>query len=455
MERMIMAWLEKRKNKWVIYDRDGRGKKARIATAYSDRQASRQKLARYEKAKAHGAEGLIDPFEQHKNRPIGEHLTDYVADLKAKRRDDKYVENCQNRVERLIADCGWKILGDMTADGFCRWRETPIERKEAKSHGGRIGSRTANQYLEAVRAFCNWCVKRNRMAANPMFAVEKVDDSADVRRGRRALLPEELVRLMDSIPQHHRTVYQFFLATGMRRQETADLQWSDVRLDSPMPFLRLRAGATKSRRADCLPLRADLAGELRRMRGDASETSRVFPSVPTMEEHRGYLSAAGIDWTDDNGLRADVHALRHTYGTLLSQSGASPREAMELMRHTDLRLTMKVYTDPRVFNLAGAVERLPIPAITLPTVLRATGTDDVAAVSGDCQKEGAQEGATSTIEGHSTAPIGKMAGRPVTAASAFGGGDCQSLAAIGTEGTGTERVGIEPTSPCKAGRRRF
>jgi len=37
---------------------------------------------------------------------------------------------------------------------------------------------------------------------------------------------------------------------------------------------------------------------------------------------------------------------------------------MELMRHTDLRLTMKVYTDPRIFNLAGAVERLPMPANT-------------------------------------------------------------------------------------------
>jgi hypothetical protein len=155
------------------------------------------------------------------------------------------------------------------------------------------------------------------------------------------------------------------------------------------------------------------------------------------------------------GRRLDVHALRHTYGSLLSQSGSSPREVMELMRHTDLRLTMKVYTDPRVFNLAGAVERLPIPAIALPTVLRATGTEGGTPVSGDCQKVGAQEGATSTIQGHSTAPIGKMVGRPLTAASAFGGGNCQPLAAIGTEATGTEREGIEPTSSRKAGRRRL
>lgn len=35
---------------------------------------------------------------------------------------------------------------------------------------------------------------------------------------------------------------------------------------------------------------------------------------------------------------------------------------MELMRHTDLRLTMRTYTDPRIFDLAGAVEKLPLVA---------------------------------------------------------------------------------------------
>jgi hypothetical protein len=50
---------------------------------------------------------------------------------------------------------------------------------------------------------------------------------------------------------------------------------------------------------------------------------------------------------------------------------------MALMRHTDMRLTMNVYTDPRIFDLAGAVEKLP----TLPAdssqrqAAKATGTD--------------------------------------------------------------------------------
>ena len=51
------------------------------------------------------------------------------------------------------------------------------------------------------------------------------------------------------------------------------------------------------------------------------------------------------------------------------------------MRHSDIKLTMGVYTDPRLLDVRGAVERLP--ALPLPggpnrtaNAARATGTDD-------------------------------------------------------------------------------
>jgi hypothetical protein len=44
---------------------------------------------------------------------------------------------------------------------------------------------------------------------------------------------------------------------------------------------------------------------------------------------------------------------------MLVNAGIAPRAAMSLMRHTDMNLTMNVYTDPRTFDMAGAVEKLP------------------------------------------------------------------------------------------------
>ena len=55
--------------------------------------------------------------------------------------------------------------------------------------------------------------------------------------------------------------------------------------------------------------------------------------------------ATGIPLTDERGHRVDFHALRTTYITRLQRAGVSPREAMELARHSDMRLTMKTYTD--------------------------------------------------------------------------------------------------------------
>ena len=90
------------------------------------------------------------------------------------------------------------------------------------------------------------------------------------------------------------------------------------------------------------------------------------------------LQAAGIPYRDDEGRVCDFHSLRHSYITLLERSGAHPKVAQELARHSDIRLTMQVYTHTRLHDLAGAVEDLPALLDTAPAEaerVRATGTD--------------------------------------------------------------------------------
>ena len=55
----------------------------------------------------------------------------------------------------------------------------------------------------------------------------------------------------------------------------------------------------------------------------------------------------------------DFHALRLTFGTNLVLSGAHPRVVQELMRHSDIRLTMKLYTDASKLPMREAVAALP------------------------------------------------------------------------------------------------
>jgi hypothetical protein len=65
---------------------------------------------------------------------------------------------------------------------------------------------------------------------------------------------------------------------------------------------------------------------------------------------------------------------------MLDKSGATLKEAMQLARHSDPKLTMARYGRAQIHDLAGKVEQLPslqngTPSETNAQRLRATGTD--------------------------------------------------------------------------------
>jgi integrase len=78
------------------------------------------------------------------------------------------------------------------------------------------------------------------------------------------------------------------------------------------------------------------------------------------------LAAAGIANRDERDRVVDIHALRHTFGTHLSKAGITSSVAMAAMRHSSLELTMNIYTDPALLDVAGAVEALPTFACHMP-----------------------------------------------------------------------------------------
>ena len=83
------------------------------------------------------------------------------------------------------------------------------------------------------------------------------------------------------------------------------------------------------------------------------------------ETMRGDLNACGIAACDDLGRIVDFRALRHTFGSMLARAGIPPRVTMELMRHSDMRLTQNTYTDATLLPLFNEVEKLPSPSASL------------------------------------------------------------------------------------------
>lgn len=71
----------------------------------------------------------------------------------------------------------------------------------------------------------------------------------------------------------------------------------------------------------------------------------------------------------------------------MSQNGVAPRTAQSAMRHSKIDLTMNCYTDPRLLDVAGALDQLPELSLNRP----ASQKSDTALVTGtDSQNWGVQ-----------------------------------------------------------------
>ncbi|GMU81499.1 MAG: hypothetical protein AMXMBFR47_13700 [Planctomycetota bacterium] len=217
--------------------------------------------------------------------------------------------------------------------------------------------KTQSEYRSALHSLGAWAVREGLLESNPVAAVGSTGTNAV--RNRRALTPDEAAALLEKSGAR-RTWYEAALFTGLRCGELKSLRWGDVDLDSLTPCIRLRAEATKAGRADSVPLRRSLAESLRAARPAGWKAADlVFNPTPKRETFLRDCRRAGIDTAPQGGMTLDRHSLRKTFITWLSVAGVAPRVAMKLARHTDLRLTMRTYTDDRQLGDAAEVEKLP------------------------------------------------------------------------------------------------
>ena len=329
---------------------DGDVKARDISLGVSDRQVAEQKMRENIRDQERVSVGLMAPAAQRETfeNPMAKLVDGYVADLKALGRCADHVRHVDKRLRRLMRECHWHSLRDATADAFLRWR---AEQTQAP--------KTINEYHAVLSALFTWLRKQNRVVANPFEIISKVDTRGKQRSQRRALNDDEAKRLLAG---PRKLLYLLAMHTGLRRGEINALHGGDFYLDTANPYWMLPAAFVKNRKEQPRPLHPELVAELQKLKaaGKLKPEDLVFPDgVPTMKEIRKDFKKAEIPLKDERGHVVDFHALRTTYITRLQRAGVSPREAMELERHSDMRLTMKTYTDVAQLPLAATVRGLP------------------------------------------------------------------------------------------------
>ncbi len=375
--------VRKQSQHWYIDYKGIDGIRKRVK-GFKDKVATAQLAAKLEKETELAEAGIIDKYKEHRKRPLAEHLDDFKTSLINKGTTEKHACLVYNRAKAVIENCGFIFIPDISAS------KVQIYLGERRRSG--LSIRSSNFYLQAIKQFSRWLVADNRTTENPLAYLQGQNPKTDIRHARRALSIDELDQLITGTlkGQEHSNMtskerailYTLAVNTGLRASELASLTWQSFNLSDSKPSVTVLAAYSKHRRDDILPLRPDIAQQLKTFRQTQTE-EKVFANFQPNKAanmFRKDLEIAGIDYIDQSGRVADFHALRHTFISNLSQSGVSPKIAQSLARHSTIGLTMDTYTHIGLHDERAALEKLPdLPAIDdkQKAVAMKSGTDDM------------------------------------------------------------------------------
>jgi len=375
--------VRRKLKKWHIRYRCPDGRVLRVA-GYTDKEATKQLAARLEKKAARQQEGMVDPFEEHRRRPVTEHLADFRRYLEAKGNTTKHARQTCTRAQTLASGCRFVRLSDLSASVMVEW----LAGERTASH---MGIQTSNYYLRDFKSFLAWLIKDRRMGENPMAHLSPMNANVEERLERRALQPKEFAAFVEAAGKGKAfrgltgsdrvVVYTLAAYTGFREGELGSLTPASFNLNADSPTVTAQAAYSKRRRKDVQPLRPDVAEMMRLYIADKPQDQRLWPGSwanKGAEMVRRDLAAAGIPFKDGAGRVFDFHAIRHQFISSLAAAGVHPKVAQNLARHSTITLTMDRYTHLGLLDQTAALDKLPVLPIPgrRSEPMAATGTDD-------------------------------------------------------------------------------
>lgn len=297
------------------------------------------------------AMGLLPPRsvrEAHR-KPLAGLLDDFLADMETRGRTPGTLRKYGGTLRIALQRLGWSELRSVTVRSFVQWR----------NHCG-LSAKTVNDLLANLCTFFRWLEVQGLAQSNPLEHVARID-TRGAKQCRCALSEKQADKLITIAPLHRAIVYLLALHTGLRRKEINAMQWRFFELEAVEPSVFIPASVSKNRTDARLPISLELCRALRayRPRNFSPFACPFRHRVPRIETVRKDYLAAGIPLRDEQGRRADFHTLRVTFGTLLLASGVHPSVVQQLMRHSDIRLTTRLYTDASQLPLAAGIAKMP------------------------------------------------------------------------------------------------
>ena len=348
---------------------------------------------------------------------INRHICDFEAYMTSKRLNKNHVKVTASYLRRIFGQCNVKKVSDIS-----RVRIEQHIRKQVNDCGMGLRTAngyitalssfgtwlirenriTANPFLR-MQKFNESTDSRRPRRIFTQEELAKLFQAAEKRplhdllnkptraknkevRKRPELKPETIAAAQWSGVVHAR-LYKLAAYTGLRYAEIRSITLGQCHLSDDLPYLELKAENAKNRKAARIPVPifflADLKHYVAERQHRLAKHCIGFPGyfndkplfelptsiTKTFNKDLVHAGLATVEKREDRcdkfhktnqrGESLDFHSLRHTFITNVSLSGATMVETAKAARHSDPRLTLKVYSHVDLQALSNAVNRLP------------------------------------------------------------------------------------------------
>jgi len=243
----------------------------------------------------------------------------YLEDLSA-RVTPRHLKNVRGKLDRILAEWGTRRAQDVEPMDAVRLRNGLVA-------AGR-SNRTANLYVDVLRAMLRWAVEIGVMIESPLTHLRRLPERGEHRRYKRRALSDNEIELflaaaeaddeaqasqglrLEGLPRIPQTpLWLAFLETGARYGELRQVAWGDV--DFQERILVLRAENTKSRKQRVVywfsdswpPLDAPKSGSDSRKHWFLHSVTADFPGGPDADQKHSTTTFSAPRLVQDRSLR--------------------------------------------------------------------------------------------------------------------------------------------------------
>ena len=198
-----------------------------------------------------------------------------------------------------------------------------------------------NTFMTPIRLFFKFLQNEEFIVKDPCASIKPVKEP---KREKKPLNEEQVEMLRDCmLSKRDRAILEFFLSTGCRVAEVGNVKISDI--DFNHRTLLVIGKGNKERRVYFTERCKRAMLNYLKERTDNSEYLFVSSKAPHAKlNNRGYqVIVKNMQRMANIEMNITPHTFRHTFATAALRSGMRPEIIQEILGHSDVGITLKVY----------------------------------------------------------------------------------------------------------------